>query len=1109
MKQSERKLSRRRLLKLSSAAILLGQGQTTVLAREDADTARTGSTYDGSERDTQATPEELLEAIATAEFSAAVNSVSLQGVSAQAEVLSEPLQSFPLTGGSYAVLSSGEASDASGYPTTFVSTDMGGETILGYSPDGYDANDVVTLNVDFTVPSGAEALAFDFKFGSEENPEYLNSEFQDFFEAIFITPDGAFENIALLPDGSPVTVANSDAYANSPNGLSNSPTEPFPDPPDVTFNSVTELLTAQRGLSALTGQDVRLRIRVADATDSIYDSAAFIDDLRFTGELEDDLQQLRNSIGRYTASVEDNVREYIRALAEAEAELFVDHGSEFTDDVVNYFGYVADVVDSSQVTGELIDVIDPVLSDTLDGAEELYEFKQEMYDEVSSTMSVDQISEVFFQYYMGTYDGQENYYLPEPPQVTTSDDDPDRIIDLLSAATGCRNARGQNLLAALSELDLTQSDIDKFVEYFDTVRSNEVRDTQKGVKAFNRTATNLTGDTEIKGTIDVPQFETESESEVGSQFAVTGVTMAGITLIKVTGAISVATYAVATVGPMVVNGATYVTAGAVSAASSIYSVTTTKLGAWSASGSALSNLPKISSMNTILMQIHLQRRIHDAWQLYQQTTDCLSVPFEALALLEQGETQIATSRIVDAEITDLTAPDLTYDDQIENTSRAKGTGSVTIQNTGAVAFTPDLKLCKLQQEVKFTGVVTEAGYPLNFTDEIPEIQPGETVTLEFEYVAPLGWHNFATDYQVTIDLIRAPVRETSSFTTAAADLDFDVSVDDVIDDAVSIGDSISRVFTTRGDTKQVTYSMNHSAFNADLHLYDDDGNHTGYNYQTGQMENQIPNATHSGRDLGIDNREWVTVTDAGGTEFTVETVVPEIGTVETETVSTAAASVRRDTQETETAETAVSVKATEVPDLAATLELQPPTVSTTVGRGEAKTVELTVNEVAGANALSGVSFSASDLIHENDNDAIPSSNVSFSSTGVDVEPGDQETVKLTVSVPDDVWIGDYTTEIAASGNGGETTDTMDATVTVQQVDDLPPVGEFDGTPVDIDGDGRYEDVNGDGVFDIVDAQALFANLDDPVVQNNPDAFDFNGDGVVNVVDVQRLFNELS
>jgi hypothetical protein len=38
-----------------------------------------------------------------------------------------------------------------------------------------------------------------------------------------------------------------------------------------------------------------------------------------------------------------------------------------------------------------------------------------------------------------------------------------------------------------------------------------------------------------------------------------------------------------------------------------------------------------------------------------------------------------------------------------------------------------------------------------------------------------------------------------------------------------------------------------------------------------------------------------------------------------------------------------------------------------------------------------------------------------------------------------------------------------------------------------------------------DAQALFANTDDPVVQNNVDAFDFNGDGSVDVGDAQALF----
>jgi PKD repeat protein len=92
-----------------------------------------------------------------------------------------------------------------------------------------------------------------------------------------------------------------------------------------------------------------------------------------------------------------------------------------------------------------------------------------------------------------------------------------------------------------------------------------------------------------------------------------------------------------------------------------------------------------------------------------------------------------------------------------------------------------------------------------------------------------------------------------------------------------------------------------------------------------------------------------------------------------------------------------------------------------------------------------------------------------------------------------------------SSNAG--TDLATVVFTVQE-SGPPPVGDFENPPTDPDGDGLYEDINGDGTFDTVDVQALFANLDDPVVQNNPDAFDFNGDGEVDVVDVQRLFNEL-
>jgi len=68
-----------------------------------------------------------------------------------------------------------------------------------------------------------------------------------------------------------------------------------------------------------------------------------------------------------------------------------------------------------------------------------------------------------------------------------------------------------------------------------------------------------------------------------------------------------------------------------------------------------------------------------------------------------------------------------------------------------------------------------------------------------------------------------------------------------------------------------------------------------------------------------------------------------------------------------------------------------------------------------------------------------------------------------------------------------------------------PIGDFENPPTDPDGDGLYEDVNGDGDVNVGDAQAIFSNSDDPVVQNNVDAFDYNGDGSVNVGDAQALF----
>ncbi|ERH10549.1 MAG: hypothetical protein J07HX64_02324 [halophilic archaeon J07HX64] len=64
---------------------------------------------------------------------------------------------------------------------------------------------------------------------------------------------------------------------------------------------------------------------------------------------------------------------------------------------------------------------------------------------------------------------------------------------------------------------------------------------------------------------------------------------------------------------------------------------------------------------------------------------------------------------------------------------------------------------------------------------------------------------------------------------------------------------------------------------------------------------------------------------------------------------------------------------------------------------------------------------------------------------------------------------------------------------------------------DTTGDGLLNDVNGDGEFTIFDVQTFFVNFETPLVENNPEAFNFNGDpdDEVTIFDVQVLFETLT
>lgn len=265
-----RHIGRRRFLQgCALGAGVLGLGSTTVAAQEASITA-----------------EEFLNAIARQDFIDAVESVSFEADPSlpQYGVFSDPIQGFPIDGDTYGVLSSGRADDVFGEATTFSSFDYG-TPVEEYPGGAGNAFDVAEVHIEFIVPPGVTGVNFDYRYGTEEIPDFVGTEFQDFFTATLFGPDDYEELITVLPDGDELTVDNVVDYANVPDGGSESPTPPLPSPNDTTLNSVTQLLAAQNAESfasmGLTGETLRLVLRLGDGSDSIYDTAVFLDNLTF------------------------------------------------------------------------------------------------------------------------------------------------------------------------------------------------------------------------------------------------------------------------------------------------------------------------------------------------------------------------------------------------------------------------------------------------------------------------------------------------------------------------------------------------------------------------------------------------------------------------------------------------------------------------------------------------------------------------------------------------------------------------------------------------------------------------------------------------------------
>jgi hypothetical protein len=184
-----------------------------------------------------------------------------------------PLAGFPTAGPTYGILTSGNAAYAD---------DPNSEGGKGYDwgvtngPIGPSVHDYQIARIDLPAAT-TSCLAFDFRFMSDEYPEYVNTSYNDAFIAQLntwgVSADPATQtvnapgnfaggagDVISVDGGGPSAMVDS-------TGLG------------VTYDGATPLLTAR--IPVTPGSTNTLFLTIFDQGDGILDSAAFVDNLRY------------------------------------------------------------------------------------------------------------------------------------------------------------------------------------------------------------------------------------------------------------------------------------------------------------------------------------------------------------------------------------------------------------------------------------------------------------------------------------------------------------------------------------------------------------------------------------------------------------------------------------------------------------------------------------------------------------------------------------------------------------------------------------------------------------------------------------------------------------
>jgi hypothetical protein len=190
----------------------------------------------------------------------------------------EGLTGFPTNGNTYAILSSGDVNTI-GELLTNESESTTTEYESQEGNRGESAFDFSVLKLGVEVPNGDNCLSLDYRFLSEEFPEFVGSPFNDAFIAeVDSSSWGVGEGGEIArPNDFAASTAGTPISVNGVGPAAVSPAESA----GTYFDAATGLITTK---TPITPGPHSVYLSVFDASDHAYDSAVFLDNLHFINE---------------------------------------------------------------------------------------------------------------------------------------------------------------------------------------------------------------------------------------------------------------------------------------------------------------------------------------------------------------------------------------------------------------------------------------------------------------------------------------------------------------------------------------------------------------------------------------------------------------------------------------------------------------------------------------------------------------------------------------------------------------------------------------------------------------------------------------------------------